>query len=284
MKRSISFLVCFIFITNLFSQSKVTDPGPKVMVFIPQGSFDMEMTINSETKTRHISVDAFWMSNEITNGEYREFVDWARNNPDKTLNQIKFSVTKFSDPKNGSVKDTVIAVNIPIKVSSFNSEMIDSLILEKVNSNYKGYFADKKYDDFPVVGVSFKMAEYYCIWKTTKENELLKLKGLPYIQAYRIPLETEWEYVAHQPVIKREKYGLSGVIQKVNEGDENDWGLNHFRNNVSELVTANRGGAIIRGGSWKSEGMISARQQIDKDSREASVGFRIVRSYISGEK
>jgi formylglycine-generating enzyme required for sulfatase activity len=178
----------------------------------------------------------------------------------------------------------VIAVNIPIKVSSFNSDMIDSLSLENVNSNYKGYFTDKKYDDFPVVGVSFKMAEYYCIWKTTIENELMKLKGLPYIHAYRIPLETEWQYVAQQPVVKREKDRLSGVIQKVNEGDENEWGLNHFHNNVSEWVTANRGGAIVRGGSWKSEGMISAIQQIDKNSREASVGFRIVRSYMSGEK
>jgi formylglycine-generating enzyme required for sulfatase activity len=284
MKKLITVFISLIFITNMYSQSPPSGPEPKGMVFVPQGSFDMQMTINSVTKTRHVSVDAFWMSNEITNSEYREFVDWAKNNPDKTLNQIKFSVTTVSDPRKGTTKDTVIAVKIPVDVSSFISEMIDSLSLDKVNSNYKGYFTEKKFDDFPVVGVSFKMAEYYCLWKTKLENELLKGNGLPAIQSYRIPLEIEWEYVAKQPVVKKGKDGSSGVIQVVNDGDVNDWGLYHFGNNVSEWVNTSSGGAIVRGGSWKSEGTISARQQIDTNSREAYVGFRIVRSYIAGNK
>jgi formylglycine-generating enzyme required for sulfatase activity len=77
---------------------------------------------------------------------------------------------------------------------------------------------------------------------------------------------------------------VAGTLQKVDEGDMNEWGLYHFSNNVSEWVSASRGGALVRGGSWKSEGTISVRQQIDINSREAYIGFRIVRSYISGKR
>ena len=53
------------------------------MVKVPMGSFvagpndeDPTFAMNSQSKT--ISVDAFWMDEtEITNNEYRQFVDWV---------------------------------------------------------------------------------------------------------------------------------------------------------------------------------------------------------------
>jgi formylglycine-generating enzyme required for sulfatase activity len=123
------------------------------------------------------------------------------------------------------------------------------------------------------------MAEYFCLWKTMLENEQMKEKGLPNIQYYRIPLETEWEYVAQIPIAKRDKNGL---VRKVNEGNNNEWGLFHLDNNVSEWVTSRRDEAgIVRGGSWKSENSISERQLINPDSKEPYIGFRIVCSYMT---
>lgn len=281
MKKSITTIVSFIFMISLYSQTKTIDSKPKGMEFVPQGSFEMKITRNSQTKISKVSVDAFWMSNEITNVEYREFVDWAKNNPDKKLYQAKYSVEVFTDPKKGSTRDTMILKLIPIEVSTFNSDMIDPLSLEKVNKDFKDYFKNKKYNDYPVVGVSFKMAEYFCIWKTLFENEQMKEKGLPNVQSYRLPLETEWEYVAQQPIIKADKNGL---VQKVNEGNTNEWGLFHLDNNVSEWVTSRLDASIIRGGSWKSENSISERQLINPDSKEPYIGFRIVRSYLTGKK
>jgi formylglycine-generating enzyme required for sulfatase activity len=282
MKKAITTLLSGIIMISLYSQNKTSDLQPKGMVFVPQGSFEMKTTKNSETKASKVSVDAFWMSNEITNAEYREYVDWAKNNPDKKLYQEKYHVAVVSGPKKGSMRDTMIIDRVDIKVSTFNLDMIDPLSLEKVNKDYTDYFTNKKFNDYPVVGVSFKMAEYFCLWKTMLENEQMKEKGLSKVQSYRIPFETEWEYVAQQPIKKGVKNGL---VQKVNDGNTNEWGLFHLDNNVSEWVTSKQIEAgIVRGGSWKSENSISERQLINPDSKEPYIGFRIVRSYITGNK
>jgi formylglycine-generating enzyme required for sulfatase activity len=285
MKKSITTIVSVFFIISLYAQNQPSVSRPKGMVFVPQGSFNMEITKNSETKLTKVTVDAFWMSNEITNAEFREFVDWAKKNPNEKLYQVLYSKITVSDFKKGIMKDTVIKNINPIEVSKFSSEMIDPLCLEKVNSNYKDYFNNNKYNDYPVVGVSYKMAEYYCLWKTMLENEQMKEKGLPNVHSYRIPLESEWEYVAQQPISKGNKKVLASTLQKVNEGNCNEWGLYHLDNNVSEWITPVREKAgIVRGGSWKSEDSISARQVIDPNSKEANIGFRIVQSYITENK
>ena len=271
MEKSLTTLLSFIFMISLYSQNESIDPKPKGMVFVPQGSYDM-------TNSARVAVDAFWMSNEITNAEYREFVEWTKSNPDKKLYQNKYSVEVFNDPKKGVTKDTVIVKTIPIEVSTFIADMIDPLSLEKTNKNFINYFTDKKYDDYPVVGISFKMAQYYCLWKTMIENDQLKEKGLPPVQSYRIPLESEWEYVAQQPVSMKDKEEL---IQPVNTGNCNDWDLFHLNDNVSEWVSHREGiTGIIRGGSWKSGNSIAERQVINPDSQEPFVGLRIVRSYV----
>lgn len=285
MKKLITTIVSLFFIISLNAQTQPSVSKPEGMVFVPQGSFDMEITRNKETKLTKVTVDAFWMSNEITNAEFREFVNWAKKNPNEKLYQEVYSRIAVRDFKKGIMKDTVIRNINPIEVSKFNSDMIELLCLENVNKKYKNYFYDNKYNDYPVVGVSFRMAEYFCLWKTMLENDQMKEKGLPNVHFYRIPLETEWEYVAQQPNSKADKNSLSSTIQKVNEGTSNEWGLFHLGNNVSEWVIPVREKAgIIRGGSWKSENSISARQVIDPNSREANIGFRIVQSYITENK
>ncbi len=266
---------------SLNSQNKTFDPQPKGMVFVPAGSFQMKMTWAPEPKMVNVSVEAFWMSNEITNGEYREFVDWAKNNPDKKLYQNKYSRETISDPKKGTTKDTMIVKIIPVDVSSLSPDIIDPLAMEKVNKDFKNYFTDKKYNDYPVVGVSYKLAEYYCIWKTMLENQQLKEKGLPNIHAYRLPLESEWEYVAQQPSDNKSPKKDNKLIQKVKEGNTNNWELSHLNDNVSEwVVTSPKEKVwIVRGGSWKTNSNINDRQVIDPDCKEGYIGFRIVRSF-----
>lgn len=206
-------------------------------------------------------------------------------NPNATLYQVKYSTEVFTDPQKGITKDTVIRKINPIEISKFITEIIDPLCLDKANKSFKNYFYDNKYNDYPVVGVSFTMAEYFCLWKTMLENDQMKEKGMPGVHSYRIPIETEWEYVAQQPNSKADKNNLASSIQKVNEGTSNEWGLFHLGNNVSEWVTPVREKAgIVRGGSWKSENSISARQVIDPNSKEANIGFRIVQSYITENK
>jgi formylglycine-generating enzyme len=58
------------------------------------------------------------------------------------------------------------------------------------------YFWHPSFDDYPVVGVSWVQATAFSIWRTDFMNSALRKNGIPDVQSYRLPLETEWEYAA----------------------------------------------------------------------------------------
>lgn len=68
---------------------------------------------------------------------------------------------------------------------SFNEPMTNS------------YFWHPAYDHYPVVGVNWKQAFAFCRWRTQLQNGYIAAEGnSSYIQDYRLPLESEWEYAA----------------------------------------------------------------------------------------
>jgi formylglycine-generating enzyme required for sulfatase activity len=58
------------------------------------------------------------------------------------------------------------------------------------------YFWHPSYDDYPVVGVSWIQARAFSVWRTNFMNTALRKQGVPDVQAYKLPTETEWEYAA----------------------------------------------------------------------------------------
>jgi len=250
------------------------EPVPFGMTFVRRGSIrigpsdqDPTGTINP---TKTISIDAFWMDDtEITNNEYRQFVNWVRDsmalqllyNADPSA-QSPYAIFDENDQflaydysAKIDWKDTtnLEPLFVPVNERFFGRKEIDSRKLyfeyawidfqkaaqrsnsyNYVTQSYGGgikdrsdfivkervniypdtlcwirdftysfndpqadlYFWHPSFDDYPVVGVTWPQANAFSRWRTDYMNTALRKNGVADVQAYRLPLETEWEYAS----------------------------------------------------------------------------------------
>jgi formylglycine-generating enzyme required for sulfatase activity len=291
MKKSIPIKHLF-FLLLILQACKEKIPQPPNMISVPQFEFISKSSINDSARNINISLDAFYISNEITNKEYREFTDWAKNHPEEILVKPKEIIIK-KNPEPGKTRVWTIPDLITMK--DLLPKLIDSNAMNKLDRKFKNYFTDEKYNDYPVVGVSRNAAEYYCDWLIRLEQEIFVLhKGQttpngtrvtkrtwigisPSYGYYRIPLEMEWEYVAKQPY--RKGPANDHKLHKVSEGSSNRWGISHLHDNVSEWVTdPDDTLAIFKGDNWLPNNQ-SFYLPINPDSSKGYIGFRIARTY-----
>ena len=162
------------------------------------------LLIKTKLNRNGYSIASFYLAeNEVTNKEYREFVDWvkvrkgmdllAANYPSKCLINGNYNeeipidwkdsvLLEYFSP-NGSFKGNDSIKNDSIKniVSIQTAIYPDTLcwLREYDLKNKMGminYFSDAKYNDYPVVGVTWNQANAYCQWRSDRLNENILLR------------------------------------------------------------------------------------------------------------
>ncbi|MDR1847608.1 MAG: SUMF1/EgtB/PvdO family nonheme iron enzyme [Bacteroidales bacterium] len=140
----------------------------------------------------------------------------------------------------------------------------------------KAYFSSPQYDNYPVVGVTYKQAKAFSIWRTNYMNDYLAEKDLYEVADFRLPTEAEWEYAARGgsvnssypwggPYVRNGKGcfianykpqrgaydgdgGMTPIV--VAHYAPNDWGLYDMAGNVAE---------------WCDDAFINSRYEITND-------------------
>jgi formylglycine-generating enzyme len=59
----------------------------------------------------------------------------------------------------------------------------------------RNYFSHPAFDDYPVVGITWKQARAFCYWRTSLWNTF-KGEDEPNSEEFRMPTESEWEWAA----------------------------------------------------------------------------------------
>ncbi|MBC7915795.1 MAG: SUMF1/EgtB/PvdO family nonheme iron enzyme [Pyrinomonadaceae bacterium] len=260
------------------SKKLATKAIPLGMVYIPAGSFvmgqtDQDITFAQIAQNKQVTVQAFYMDEtEITNKEYRQFVNWVRDSIaiSDHLQDPQYYITSKGQDANAAGPKYInwkkVAKQSPMasgkKANAANAAKLQAMYYQgddrifdkneldvrllkynfaimkqreaanfrgdktKTRSDFilrdtvgiypdtlvwladfayaqnepltQGYFSHPSFADYPVVGVTWRQARAFTVWRTrlysgyAVSRKMDELSRLP----YQLPTEAEFEYAA----------------------------------------------------------------------------------------
>ncbi len=312
---------------------------PYGMVYIPSGTYlmgqtDQDITFAQIAQTKQVTIPAFFMDQtEITNSQYRQFVNWVRDSIAITnyLNDPKYYITPKGAAANSTDKkyinwdyvrrypvfrggkkgqaDNMSKLNnmfyqgddrvfdrneLDVRMLKYSYALTDLRAAAtngdktKKRSDFifrdtipvypdtlvwlrdfsyaanepmvEGYFSHPSYRNYPVVGVNWRQARAFSLWRSRYNDAYQDKRHQPHRSLYELPTEEEFEYAARGgrigtdypwggPYIKNAKgcllanfkpgrgnYSDDGGTYTVNVRSyfPNDYGLYNMAGNVAE--------------------------------------------------
>ncbi len=143
------------------AKAKEQGIGPN-LVFVQGGTFTMgqvdeDVMGDWNNVPRRVSVASFYMDRtEVSNLNYREYIYWLGRVFDPT-----------TDPNNQKIIDGALPDTLCWRSElSYNEPLVEY------------YFRHPGFNNYPVVGVSWRQASDYCLWRSDRVNEgILMQKG-----------------------------------------------------------------------------------------------------------
>jgi sulfatase modifying factor 1 len=153
------------------------------------------------------NVDIIWDTSKYPDEYYAEVMDTMYLPFEESYNGLRtIDVTKL--------KFQYTYMDIEAAARNRGSKRSDHIIREELNIypdttvwirdfNYSynepmhnDYFWHSAYDNYPVVGVNWKQAKAFAMWRTMYKNAYQKQRGRNQVPTFRLPNEAEWEYAA----------------------------------------------------------------------------------------
>jgi formylglycine-generating enzyme len=137
----------------MVAQAKDQKTGPG-LVFVQGGTFTMGQTEEDvigewNNIPRRISVPSFYMDRtEVSNLHYREYIHWLER------------VFDPSDPENMKIINAALPDTLVWRSElSYNEPLVEY------------YFRHPGFNNYPVVGITWKQASDFCLWRSDRVNE-----------------------------------------------------------------------------------------------------------------
>lgn len=153
---------------------------PYGMTVCPSGTFhmgqaDQDVPASQINLNKQVTIGGFYMDEtEITNNEYRQFIDVMLQDSVSVLGEEYIMTELYPDTT--------------VWVRDFSHHMGDPMM--------EYYYAHPAFDEYPVVGIDWFAAKYFCEWRTKHLNNWRAEQGLWKMPNFRLPSEAEWEYAA----------------------------------------------------------------------------------------
>ncbi|MFK7750484.1 MAG: gliding motility lipoprotein GldK [Kordia sp.] len=152
-------------------------------------------------------VDLIWDYSEIPDEFYAEVMDSMlipeaeSYNGQRTIDwtKVRFQYTWMdiqAAAKNKGMKRTKFIKRENLEIYPDTTVWIRDFEYSYNEPMHNDYFWHDAYNQYPVVGVTWKQAKAFCEWRTLKKNIYRKERKRHQINKFRLPSEAEWEYAA----------------------------------------------------------------------------------------